>query len=98
MAMNGCNIGCREGRRVMELSVLLESLRVCQQCKLGPVPLTVYNVLGERKKGLGGYIYVMCQNSDCLAVNRAPYGKTHHNKKRGSPCFDVNTKLGIDKW
>ncbi|KAH3701110.1 hypothetical protein DPMN_076094 [Dreissena polymorpha] len=27
-------------------------------------------------------------------VNRVAYGKQHHLKIRGMPCFDVNTKLG----
>jgi len=58
------------------------------------VPLTVYNVLGEQKKGLSGFLYVRCQNVDCESVNRVAYGKTHRNKQRGMPCFTANTKLG----
>ena len=61
--------------------------RYCCKCRLGPVPLTFDNVLGELKKGLGGYLYVRCQNHDCLAINRVPYGKTHRVKKKGMPCL-----------
>ena len=88
------NNSWREGRRVIELGVLLDNLKTCQECGLGPVPLTVYNVLGEQKKGLSGFLYVRCQNVDCEYVNRVAYAKTHRNKRRGMPCFAANTKLG----
>ncbi|XP_060565928.1 LOW QUALITY PROTEIN: uncharacterized protein LOC132724962 [Ruditapes philippinarum] len=84
----------REGRRVVEFGVLLDNLKVCKECGLGPVPLTAYNVIGEQKKGLSGFLYVICQNVDCAAVNRVTYGKTHRNKQKGMPCFAANTKLG----
>lgn len=84
----------RFGRRIVELQVLLENLQFCQQCKLGPVPLTIYNVIGEKKIGLSGYLYVQCQNIDCGYVNRVTYGKTHRLKTKGMPCFAVNTKVG----
>lgn len=83
--LNSKNIsaeGWKYGRRVVELDVLLSSLKYCSSCRLGPVPLTFYNIVGEMKKGLGGFIYVKCQNSDCGAVNRVPYGKTHKKKKK----------------
>ncbi|KAH3725630.1 hypothetical protein DPMN_051478 [Dreissena polymorpha] len=31
-----------------------------------------------------------------IEVNRVAYGKQHHLKIRGMPCFDVNTKLGTE--
>ncbi|XP_053400079.1 uncharacterized protein LOC123542175 isoform X3 [Mercenaria mercenaria] len=86
--------GWREGRRLIELDILLNNLKYCRSCKLGPVPLTAYNVVGELQKGLGGYLYVVCQNPDCNFVNRVAYGKVHRMKTNGMPCFDVNTKLG----
>lgn len=88
--------GWRVGRRLIELSVLLKNLETCTECNLGPVSLTSYNVVGERKRGLGGFIYVRCQNPDCNHINRAAYSKVHRqrSKKVGMPCFDVNTKLG----
>ena len=84
----GIGDGWREGRRLIELGVLVKNLQYCQSCKLGPVPLTVYNVVGELQKGLSGYLYVMCQNADCNYINRVAYGKLHHIKKGGMPCFD----------
>ena len=89
----------KQGRRVIEFDVLLSSLKYCQRCLLGPVPLTFFNGIGEMKKGLGGYLYVQCQNSDCRQINRVPYGKTYKpNKKRnGIDIFAVNTKLGVGK-
>ena len=57
--------GWRSGRRIIELQVLLSSLKFCQGCKLWSVPLTYYNIIGEMRRGLCGYIYVKCQNPDC---------------------------------
>jgi len=51
---------------------LLEGLRFCVQCKLGPIPLTFFNIVGELRKGLSGYFYVGCENPECHAVNRVP--------------------------
>ena len=89
--------GWRVGRRIIELGVLLDNLAYCQKCRLGPVPLTSYSVVGELRKGLSGYLYVRCQNVDCMHVNRVTYGKTHRVSKRGMPCFSANTKLGVGK-
>ena len=86
------------GRRIMELDVMLKGLRYCQACNRGPIPLTYDNVVGELKKGLGGFLHVMCMNVECCAINKVPYGKTHHIKSRGMPCFEINTKLGIGKF
>ena len=66
--------GWKDGRKIVEFGVL----RHCQKCKLDLVPLTYDNVVGELKKGLGGYLYVICQNYDCGHINYVPYGKTHH--------------------
>ncbi|XP_062590600.1 uncharacterized protein LOC134252182 [Saccostrea cucullata] len=85
----------KEGRRIMELGVLLESLSTCSSCRMGPIPLYTENVIGERRRGLGGYLYVVCMNPDCGEVNMVPYGKTHRKEKAtGMPSFVVNTKLG----
>lgn len=89
----------KDGRRIIELGTLLENLRSCRYCRLGPVPLTCLNIVGELRKGLGGYLYVKCLNVECGEVNLVPYGKTHRNKKNkaGMPSFVINTKLGIGK-
>ncbi|XP_062601776.1 uncharacterized protein LOC134263439 [Saccostrea cucullata] len=86
----------KEGRRIIELHVdcLLSGLLYCKNCLLGPVPLTYDTVVGELKKGLGGYLYVLCSNVDCRHVNKVPYGKTYRVTKNGMPRFSVNTKLG----
>lgn len=90
--------GWKEGRRIVEIGVLLENLKGCKYCRLGPVPLTYDSVVGELQRGLGGYLYVKCNNMDCQKVNIVPYGKTTREEKtKGIPCFDVNTKLGLGK-
>lgn len=43
--------GWRDGRRIVELVLLLENLKYCQSCKLGLVPLAYYNIVGELQKG-----------------------------------------------
>lgn len=90
--------GWKKGRRIMELGVLLSELKVCKKCRLGPVPLTFHNIIGELQKGLAGYLYVACQNPECGHINMVPYGQTHRVKKTGAPCFVVNTKLGTGKY
>ena len=82
------------GRRLVEWEVLLENLRHCKNCRLGPVPLTINSIKGELQKGLSGFLYVECEN--CGFVNSAAYGKTHRiaTTSQGMPCFTVNTKLG----
>lgn len=69
------------------------NLHACQQCRLGPVPLTMNNVFGELKKGFSRYLYVQGMNVDCRFVNCVAYRETHRVRKRGMPCFAVNTKL-----
>ncbi|XP_021370034.1 uncharacterized protein LOC110461074 [Mizuhopecten yessoensis] len=76
--------GWKDGRRIVEFDVLLSNLSSCKSCRLGPIPLTSLNIVGELRKGLSGYLYVKCQNPDCGAVNKAPYGKTHHIKSTQS--------------
>lgn len=74
----------KEGRGIMELGVLLSELKVCKKCRLGPVPLTYHNIIGELQKGLAGYFYVACQNPECGHINMVPYGQTHRGKKTGA--------------
>jgi len=88
---------CSIGRRIVEMDVLLSNLQSCQQCRLGPVALSHKTLVGELPKGLSGYFYVRCENPDCNYVNRVPYGSTHKIKKKGMPCFVINTKLGAGK-
>ncbi|KAL4219989.1 hypothetical protein ACF0H5_020400 [Mactra antiquata] len=76
----------------MELDVLLDALRFCEECGLGPVPLTAYSVANELKRGLSGYLYVKCSYEECGHVNKVPYGKSHWVKGTGAPSFVVNTR------
>ncbi|XP_076081172.1 uncharacterized protein LOC143052096 [Mytilus galloprovincialis] len=84
------------GRRLVEWAVLLDNLKFCKQCNMGPLLLTDDFVKGEMKCGLSGYLYVQC--SSCMELNRVPYGSQHRDpskpKAKGMPSFSVNTKLG----
>ena len=53
---------------------------------------------GRETERFGRLPLVVCQNPSCMAVNRVAYGKTHHQKKKGMPCFVVNTKLGMSEY
>lgn len=50
----------KEGRRIMELGVLLSDLKVCKKCRLEHVPLTFYNIIGELQKGLNCWLFIRC--------------------------------------
>ena len=87
--------GWDEGRRVVEMSVLVDELNSgCRRCGSGPLLLSRATILGEMKLGLGGYFYILCRQ--CRNINRIKYGKTHRTSKynKGMPSFCVNTKLG----
>jgi hypothetical protein len=42
------------------------------------------------KYGLGGFLYVKCDYTECNNINKIPYG-TRHGKR--NTCWDINTKL-----
>jgi len=74
--------GWREGRRIAEFGVLLEQLKYCQYCRLGPVPLTFYNVVGELQKGLGG-----CAAKTTTVGKSTAYPMARHTGKNlGKGC------------
>ena len=64
--------------------------------------LNICSAQGVQPKGLGGWIYVMCDNPVCKAVNKISIGKQHKSVSKvdnlfnltrpGYAIFDVNTK------
>ena len=72
--------GWREGRRVIELGVLLDNLAVCPKCKLGPIPITRNNVVGELQKGLSGYLYLRLEHT-----HRSPHPASSYNIHHTQP-------------
>ena len=86
------------GRRLVEWSVLMDNLKSCQKCLLGPLLLSHQTVKGEMKCGLGGFLFVQC--SSCQDLNRVAYGSTHKTSPhcKGMPSFSVNTKLGAGNY
>ncbi|VDI62818.1 Hypothetical predicted protein [Mytilus galloprovincialis] len=77
------------GRRLVIWAVLLDNLKFCKQCNMGPLPLTNDFVKGEMKCGLSKYLYVQC--SSCMELNRVPYGSHHRDpskpKAKGMPAM-----------
>ena len=60
----------------VELGVLLEGLRFCVQCKLGPIPLTLFNIVGESRKWISSYLYVWCKKTSAMLSTEFLMGRT----------------------
>ena len=88
-------------RFIVELSHIIKQLKSgCVQCNL---PLNICNSQGVQQRGLGGWIYITCDNPICMKMNKISLGKQHKKTipegnnpfnmlPRGSAIFDVNTK------
>ena len=79
-----------EGRRVVDLGYLAKCLEKCSfpECS---VRLNLQNIETETRIGLGSILWVRCDS--CGELNKIYTNKTHEQKGRGRPVFDVNTKL-----
>ena len=86
-------------RLVIELGHIVEQLKVgCKQCKL---QLNICSAKGVQTRGLGGWLYITCDNQACEEVNRISLGKQHRRNTSdqgdtllpsGNAIFDINTK------
>ena len=85
---------------MVELGLIVQRLTSgCFKCRL---PLNICHAKGVEIKGLGGWIYVKCDNPACGTYNKVPTGKQHKKSKTednpfnvktpGSAIFDINTK------
>ena len=79
----------RNGRREVELGVLVDALSSCQRCGL---PLSLYNCVGINTHGLAATLRILCVNTSCQFKNVVPTGKKHGH------VWDVNTKLAAGKY
>ena len=91
-------------RLVVELGHIINQLKTgCVKCRL---PLNICGTQGVLTRGLGGWIYVTCDNPICATMNKVSLGKQH--KKivpqkdnpydlipPGSAIFDINTKAAL---
>ena len=87
-------------RLVIKLGHVIKLLKLgCVQCN---VQLNICSSQGVQIRGLGGWIYIKCDNTACGKVNRVSLGKQHWKKvpdtknpcnlsPRGCAVFDVNT-------
>ena len=82
------NVKWNEGRRVVDLAVLAEGLQECSSivCCL---PLHLKDTECETRIGLGSMLWVRCECGELNRVNTSE----RHGKKKGTPSYDVNTKL-----
>lgn len=83
-------------RLVVELGIIVKQLKDgCSQCHL---QLNLCNAKGVFPRGLGGWLYIYCENPACMKMNRISIGKQHRTKRqenkkpRGYATFDINTK------
>ena len=88
----------KRGRRIVELDVLAREID--GGCKSCGVPLQLTNCFQETVSGLGSFLYINCNNSDCGEINVCLTNKTHRSSgiRRGRPIFDVNTKLAAGRF
>ncbi|XP_052780707.1 uncharacterized protein LOC128217545 [Mya arenaria] len=79
-----------EGRRVVEIGVILERLSSCSSCGNS---FCINGIVGETIYGLGSILHISCNT--CRMVNLVPTGKRHSTSDGSAArrCFDVNTKL-----
>ena len=68
----------RNGRRIVNFSVLAENLNACTSCGLA---LRLSSCFGETIHGLGSWLHVVCDNLACNEVNLIPTDKRHGKKK-----------------
>jgi hypothetical protein len=79
------------GRRIVEIPVLAKYLWCgsCKEC------LSLENIIGESRRGLGSVFNVRCHK--CLLINQVPTGKQHPDAAGRLTCFDVNAKAVMGK-
>ena len=85
-------------RLVIELGHIIKQLKAgCTMCQ---IPLNICSAKGVLPRGLGGWIYITCDNPACFIMNKISMGKQHKktvsNKDcstRGYAIFYVNTKV-----
>ena len=89
-------------RLIIELQHVIEQLKEgCLNCKL---PLNIGSSKGVQTRGLGGWIYVICDNPACLQMNKISMGKQHRDQTvknstqhpvlpSGNAIFNINTKV-----
>ena len=77
-----------DGRRVVDLGVLAESLQECSS-SVCCLPLHLKNIESETRVGLGSVLWVRCECGEVNSVNTSK----EHGKSKGMPLYDVNTKF-----
>ncbi|KAK3108325.1 hypothetical protein FSP39_005637 [Pinctada imbricata] len=81
----------KEGRRIVELGVLIKGLRSCCHCSKR---LNLLDCVDEKRYGLASILHISCQ--ECKGLNSVPTGKRHATSTDNTgptKCFDVNSKL-----
>ena len=84
---------------MVELQIIINQLKSgCKDCRL---PLNLCQAQGVLPRGLGGWLYIFCDNPACKAINKVAIGKQHNRlsivkdiekKRSGYKIFYINTK------
>ena len=62
-------------RLVIELGHMIDQLKKgCEMCR---ILLNICNAKGVQTRGLGGWIYITCDNPACETMNKISIGKQH---------------------
>ena len=83
------NISWNDGRRIVNLKVLVEGLKKCNSCENR---LNLVDIIKETRSGYGSWLEIKCA---CGASNKVATDTTHRNsiKGPGRPIFYINTKI-----
>ena len=77
---------------VMNLSVLIDALKVCTHCKMGPLEMS--NICKDvRAEGMCPVLSIKCAH--CSIVNVIRPSEFHRTGKRGPPTYDINSRAGL---
>ncbi|XP_063436607.1 uncharacterized protein LOC134718035 [Mytilus trossulus] len=84
------DITWKDGRRLVELSLLAEALKACVGCGSN---LKLHNTINEQRFGFASILNISCEK--CGYVTAIPTSKRHFTGQRGPGAFDINTKMAL---
>ena len=94
---NSQHITWRDGRRVVELDVLVDELK--GGCRFCDEPISLVDLTSELRYGLGSLLSIKCSKGH---INLIPTGKRHFRSRSNSAkareqAWEINDKLAFGK-
>ncbi|CAG2187194.1 unnamed protein product [Mytilus edulis] len=84
------DITWKDGRRLVDLSLLAEALKACVGCGSN---LKLHNTINEQRFGFASILNISCEQ--CGYLTAIPTSKRHFTGQRGPGAFDINTKMAL---